>query len=73
VLLHTSHNVFVSHLYDPLMARYPLTDFFVTEFGLGMLVINVLMALYVWARRRELDPRPDATMTVTAKQPAAAD
>jgi len=73
VLLHTSHNVFVSHVYDPLTARYPLTDYFVTEFGLGMLVINVLLALYVWARRKELDPRPEAAMAMTQKQPAAAD
>jgi len=73
VLLHASHNVFVSHVYDPLMTRYPLTDFFVTEFGLGMLVINVLMALYVWAHRRELDPKPEATMAMTAQQPTAAD
>jgi membrane protease YdiL (CAAX protease family) len=73
VLLHASHNVFVSNVYDPLMARYPLTDFFVTEFGLGMLVINVLMALYVWAHRRELDPKPEATMAMTAQQPTAAD
>jgi len=54
VLLHTSHNVFINNVYDPMMARYPLTDFFVTEFGIGMLVINVLMALYVWTRRDEL-------------------
>lgn len=73
VLLHTSHNVFINNVYDPLMARYQLTDFFVTEFGLGMLVINVLMALYVWAHRRELDPKPEATVAVVAKQPAAAD
>lgn len=73
VLLHTSHNVFINKVYDPLMARYPLTDFFVTEFGLGMLVINVLLALYVWAHRRELDPKPEAVTAVTAMQPAAAD
>jgi len=54
VLLHASHNLFVGYVYDPLMVRYSLTDFFVTEFGLGMLVINVLMALYVWAPRDEL-------------------
>jgi len=72
VLLHTSHNIFINNVYDPLMARYPLTDYFVTEFGLGMLVINVLLALYVWAHRRELDPKPEVAITVTAKQPAAA-
>jgi membrane protease YdiL (CAAX protease family) len=70
VLLHASHNLFVSHVYDPLMARYPLTDFFVTEFGVGLMVINVLMALYVWAHRRELDPKPEAAIdTMAAGQP----
>jgi membrane protease YdiL (CAAX protease family) len=68
VLLHTSHNVFVSHVYDTLTARYPLTDFFVTEFGLGMLVINVLMALYVWAHRDEL---PAATPLQIQTAPSA--
>jgi membrane protease YdiL (CAAX protease family) len=54
VILHASHNSFFNHVYDPLMARYPLTDFFVTEFGVGLLVIQVLMALYIWARRDKL-------------------
>ncbi len=60
VFLHASHNIFFLNVYDPLMARYPLTDFFVTEFGAGMMVISVLMALYVWAHRHEL---PAATHT----------
>lgn len=58
VFLHASHNVFFNNVYDPLMARYPLTDFFVTEFGLGLMVINVLMALYIWARRDKLPATP---------------
>jgi membrane protease YdiL (CAAX protease family) len=73
VLLHASHNVFVSNVYDPLMTRYPLTDFFVTEFGAGLMVISVLMALYVWAHRSEVGPTPEASMAITAKQPTAAD
>ena len=65
--------VFVSNVYDPLMARYPLTDFFVTEFGLGLLVINMLMAFYVWAHRRELDPKPETSVnTLATDQPALA-
>lgn len=70
VVLHASHNVFFLHVYDPLMARYPLTDFFVTEFGAGLMVVSVLMALYVWARRDDL---PAADSILTAKQPMAAD
>jgi membrane protease YdiL (CAAX protease family) len=73
VIFHASHNAIFLNLFDPLMARYPLTDFFVTEFGAGLMVISVLMALYIWAHSRELDPKPEATMTVTAKQPTAAD
>ena len=73
VILHASHNIFFLNVYDPLMARYLLTDFFVTEFGAGLMVISVLMALYVWAHRSELEPKAEATMAMTAKQPAAAD
>jgi membrane protease YdiL (CAAX protease family) len=73
VFLHASHNIFFLNVFDPLMARYPLTDFFVTEFGVGLMVINVLMALYVWAHRSEVGPTPEASMAITAKQPTAAD
>lgn len=54
VFLHASHNIFFLNLFDPLMARYPLTDFFVTEFGVLLMVIHVLMALYIWAHRAEI-------------------
>lgn len=62
VILHASHNIFFLNVFDPLMVRYALTDFFLTEFGVGLMVVNVLMALYVWAHRRELDPKPETAM-----------
>ena len=68
VFLHASHNIFFLNVYDPLMARYPLTDFFVTEFGAGLLVISVLMALYIWAHRDEL---PAATSLQIQTSPGA--
>jgi hypothetical protein len=38
-----------------------------------MMVINVLMALYVWSRRSEVDPKPEADVDMrTAEQPAMA-
>jgi membrane protease YdiL (CAAX protease family) len=73
VVFHASHNVFLNNVLDPLTTRYPLTDLFVTEFGLGMLVINVLLALYVWRHRSELDPKPETAITMTVNQPTAAD
>ena len=73
VFLHASHNVFFLNVFDPLTARYPLTDFFVTEFGVLLMVIQVLMALYIWAHRRELDSQPEARMdTLATDQPALA-
>ena len=54
VFLHASHNIFFLHLFDPLMARYPLTDYFVTESGVLLMVIQVLMALYIWAHRDKI-------------------
>lgn len=73
VFLHASHNIFFLNVFDPLMARYPLTDFFVTEFGVLLMVIHVLMALYVWAHRSELSRKPEAAMdTMAAEQPAMA-
>jgi uncharacterized protein len=73
VFLHASHNIFFLNVYDPLMARYPLTDFFVTEFGVLLMVIHVLMALYIWVHRSELSRKPEAAMdTMAAEQPAMA-
>ena len=69
VFLHASHNVFFLHVFDPLMARYPLTDFFVTESGVLLLVVHVLMALYIWAHRDEL---PAATALQIQTSPAGA-
>jgi uncharacterized protein len=72
VFLHASHNIFFLNVFDPLMARYPLTDFFVTEFGAGLMVISVLMALYVWAHRSELGPKLETAMPgMRADQPFA--
>jgi membrane protease YdiL (CAAX protease family) len=72
-VLHASHNIFFLNVFDPLMARYPRTDFFVTEFGVGLMLVSVLMALYVWAHRGELDAKPEITTAITAQQTMAAD
>jgi len=54
VFLHASHDVFFLNLFDPLMSRYALTDYFVTETGIGFMVVSVLMALYVLVHRDKL-------------------
>ena len=58
VVLCASHNIFLLNVFDSLVTRYPLTDFFATEFGVGLMAINVLMALNIWAHRAKI---PTAT------------
>ncbi len=67
VILHASHNIFFLNVFDSLMARYPLTEFFVTESGVLQMVILVLMALYIWAHRDQL---PAATPLQIQTTPA---
>jgi CAAX protease family protein len=68
VILHANHNIFFNNVFDPLMRRYALTDFLVTESGILLMVIQVLMALYIWAHRDEL---PAATPNQIQTSPAA--
>lgn len=68
VFLHASHNVFFLNVFDPLTARFPLTDFFVTETGVLLMVIQVLMALYVWAHRDELPAATSLQIQTSPRQ-----
>jgi membrane protease YdiL (CAAX protease family) len=54
-ILHTSHNLFVQTVFDPLTLDFGLTPYLTTEFGAGLAVVYALMALYFWRRRGEVE------------------
>jgi uncharacterized protein len=54
VVLHASHNTFFQQFFDPLTVNNSKTRYVAGEFGVALLVISVLMAIYFWRRRDEV-------------------
>jgi membrane protease YdiL (CAAX protease family) len=50
MLLHGSHNQFVQSVFDPLTRHTPFTDYATGEFGAGLSVAAVIVALIVWRK-----------------------
>lgn len=45
VLLHASHNVFVQSLFTPLTIQKPITPFIIDEFGVGLALAGIVLAV----------------------------
>ncbi len=53
VLLHTSHNVFVLHVFDPLTTQTRLAPYFISETGAGLVLAILLIILIFWSMSRK--------------------
>jgi membrane protease YdiL (CAAX protease family) len=51
MLLHASHNLFVQAVFDPLTRHTPFTNYTIGEFGAGLAIAVVVVALIVWRHR----------------------
>jgi len=60
VLLHASHNLFIGHVYETLTIDTPITEYFATEFGAGLVVIYSVIAWFCWKNRNSLRYDSDA-------------
>jgi len=47
-VLHSSHNVFIQGVLDPLTAGVAITPFVIGEFGAGLAVVTVIIAIVCW-------------------------
>jgi membrane protease YdiL (CAAX protease family) len=69
VFLHAAHNTFIQRFFDPLTVFNTKTWYVATEFGAALTVVSILMAVYFWRRRDEVEAfslRPSrATSVVT--------
>lgn len=54
VVLHASHNLFIQGVFTPLTADTGLTDWVIDEFGIGLALLALLMAWWLWRKRGEL-------------------
>lgn len=54
VILHASHNLFLQEVFDPLTVDKGKTQYWTTEFGLGITLFYGIVAWWCWRRRGEL-------------------
>lgn len=54
MLLHGSHNIFVQALFDAQTVRTRLTGIWTTEFGAGLALVAVVVAIISYSKRSEL-------------------
>lgn len=71
VILHASHNLFLQEVFDPLTVNRGRTEYWTTEFGLGMTLFYGVVAYLCWRRRGEL-PLPASLPSVGVTAPTAA-
>jgi len=58
VLLHSSHNLFVQNFFTPMTRDTGHTNYFTDEFGAVLPAICLIIAIYFWSRRHELQKYP---------------
>lgn len=60
VLLHAVHNAFIQGVLDKLTADTGPTEYFTTEFGLGLALMGIVVGAFFWRQGRALAPVPQA-------------
>lgn len=62
VILHASHNLFIQTIFTPLTGQNQITPYIIDEFGIGMAVIGIAIALVCIKLQNKLPaPVPDGT------------
>ena len=64
VLLHASHNLYIQSIFTPLTADKGQTKYYIDEFGAVLPVVCLLVAIYFWTRRKELQNGESMTTPV---------
>jgi membrane protease YdiL (CAAX protease family) len=55
VVLHAAHNTFIQRFFDPLTVSGRSTPYILGEFGIALTPVAILLALYCWRRRDEVE------------------
>jgi membrane protease YdiL (CAAX protease family) len=55
VMLHASHNLFIQGFFTPITTNNGQTPYFIDEFGIVIPAVSVLLAIYFWTRRHEVE------------------
>ena len=67
VILHAAHNTFIQRFFDPLTVYNRKTPYVAGEFGVALGVLAILLAVYFWKRRAEVEaPKPGVPVPAAA-------
>lgn len=72
MLLHASHNLFVQAFFDAQTRRARVTDLWTTEFGAGLALTALVVAIIFYAKRGELQEQRESAPQISSVSPAAA-
>jgi membrane protease YdiL (CAAX protease family) len=64
-VLHASHNLFVQTVFDNMMRNTGKTLWYTTEFGVALAAVNVVVGVYFWSRRKEVE-QPNSQTSIAA-------
>ncbi len=69
MFLHASHNIFIQSFFDPLTRPSLATKYLTTEFGAGLAIMAVVIAVIFYEKRGELPQTstPQATASSAAQ------
>jgi hypothetical protein len=65
MLLHASHNLFIQAFFDPQTRHARVSDLWTTEFGAGLAIVSIIVALIVANKGNEL-PSPEGSVASAA-------
>ncbi len=54
VLLHANYNALLQRFFDPLTVQYGVTKYVTGEFGVGIAIVGIIIAIVFWRRRSAL-------------------
>jgi membrane protease YdiL (CAAX protease family) len=57
VILHAAHNTFIQRFFEPMTVYNKKTPYVASEFGAALGVMAILLAVYFWTRRDEVEAR----------------
>ena len=63
LILHATHNAFIQSALDKLTINTGNTNYFTTEFGLGLAIMGVIVGLIFWRLGKNLDLTPEISST----------
>lgn len=73
MFLHASHNIFIQSFFDPLTRPSLATKYLTTEFGAGLAILAIVIALIFYGKRGELcQPESASARATAAVQPGVA-